>query len=124
MENLLRGISTKDPSPIGLQTSCSHFTPDEDPGGGSRSLYISALWWVLLWTILDRSLSHLEKPGSTMRIMFFDFSSASTLYSLQVGLDQKGSGPWAQILGWPPRIQTGTHTSVSPYKHSAVVCRR
>ena len=26
--------------------------------------------------LLDRSLSHLEKPGSTVRIMFFDFSSA------------------------------------------------
>ena len=25
---------------------------------------------------MDRSLSHLEKPGSTVRIMFFDFSSA------------------------------------------------
>ena len=26
--------------------------------------------------LLDRSLSHLEKPGITVRIMFFDFSSA------------------------------------------------
>ena len=26
--------------------------------------------------LLDRSLSHLEKPGSTVRIMFFNFSSA------------------------------------------------
>ena len=26
--------------------------------------------------LLDRSLSHLEKPGSTVRIMFFDFASA------------------------------------------------
>ena len=26
--------------------------------------------------LLDRSLSQLEKPGSTVRIMFFDFSSA------------------------------------------------
>ena len=26
--------------------------------------------------LLDRSLSHLEKPGSTVRIMFFDFTSA------------------------------------------------
>ena len=25
--------------------------------------------------LLDRSLSHLEKPGSTVRIMFFDFPS-------------------------------------------------
>ena len=34
-ENLLCGTSTKDPSPKGLQqlqTSCSHFTPEEDTG--------------------------------------------------------------------------------------------
>ena len=35
MENLQCGTSTKDPSPKilqQLQTSCFHFTPDEDPG--------------------------------------------------------------------------------------------
>ncbi|CAL9691895.1 unnamed protein product [Knipowitschia caucasica] len=29
-----------------------------------------------IFTLLYRSLSHLEKPGSTVRILFFDFSSA------------------------------------------------
>ena len=40
--------------------------------------------------LLDRSLSHLEKPGSTVRIMFFDFSSAFNIQSTLLGEKLRG----------------------------------
>ena len=93
VENLLCGTNTKDPSPWRLQqlqTSCSHFTPDEDPraaGPRSPTLSCGSFYGPLQFAsqpgirvdntiifLLHRSLSHLAKPGSTMRIIFLVFA--------------------------------------------------
>ena len=112
VENLLRSTCTKDPSPKRLkqlQTSCCHFTPDEDPGragprpslpsGGSfldppQFAYQTSIGVdTTAIFLLDRSLSHLKKPGSTVRIMSFDFSSAfNTIQPALLGDKQRSQG--------------------------------
>ena len=137
VENLLHVTSAKDPSPNRLQqlqTSCSHFTPGEDPGAaGPRtsppsagSFYGPTPVWLGIWVdnaiifLLDRSLSHLEKPGSTVRILFFDFSSAfNTIQPALLGdklelarLNQHLTS-WIldYLTNWPQYVRTQDYVS-------------
>ena len=51
--------------------------------------------------LLDRSLSHLEKPGSTVRIMFFDFSSAfNTIQPALLGDKLELAGVNQHLTSW------------------------
>ena len=51
--------------------------------------------------LLDRSLSHLEKPGSSVRIMFFDFSSAfNTIQPALLGDKLELAGVNQHLTSW------------------------
>ena len=55
----------------------------------------------LITFLLDRSLSHLEKPGSTVRIMFFDFSSAFNIIQPAVlGVKLELAGVNQHLTSW------------------------
>ena len=50
---------------------------------------------------LHRALSHLEKPGSTVSIMFFDFSSAfNTIQSRLLRSKLENTGVDHHLLNW------------------------
>ena len=51
--------------------------------------------------LLDRSLSHLEKPGRTVRVMFFDFSSAfNTIQPALLGDKLELTGVNQHLTSW------------------------
>ena len=57
--------------------------------------------WVTIIFLLDRSLSHVEKPGSTVRIMFFDFSSAfNTIQPALLGDKLELAGVNQHLTSW------------------------
>ncbi|KAI3357987.1 hypothetical protein L3Q82_003013 [Scortum barcoo] len=93
LEDILHHPSAKDTAPQGaqqLQAGSSDISSDEDPGetGPGPSVPAGELFHgnaavqpgigvddAVIY-LLHTSLTHLEKAGSTVRIMFFDFSSA------------------------------------------------
>ena len=51
--------------------------------------------------LLHRSLSHLESTGSTVRVMFFDFSSAfNTINPSQLRVKLEGAGVDCHLAAW------------------------
>ena len=87
VEDILPGSCATHAAPQGeeqLQTGGPDVSSDEDAGETDPHTPLSSgelfdgPTAVCLPVFLHRSLSHLETPGSTVRIMFYDFSVLST----------------------------------------------
>ncbi|KAI3364398.1 hypothetical protein L3Q82_010823 [Scortum barcoo] len=71
--------------------------------------------------LLHTSLTHLEKAGSTVRIMFFDFSSAFNTIQprllwdkLQLAGHRSSTGNWFWLLSCSPSTLQTFHTILHP----------